>query len=200
MQKLKKMTLKGFMKRFNTLIPEENGCILWMPRTRRSRTSYQVFKGDIPNGMFVLHTCDAPHCVNPDHLWLGTHNDNMKDCITKGRHYWQNVDYSGDKSPHAKILSHQIKELREKFATGTYDIMTLAKEYCISIKTVKAFIKGRRRIDAGGPIVSKRYVLNSSDLKKINDLYDSGIHTQGEISKMFNVTQTRISQITKKRF
>jgi hypothetical protein len=82
-------------------IPEPNsGCWLWLGATspsgygniyafgsslRAHRASWVIFRGAIPAGMHVLHKCDTPSCVNPDHLFLGSHADNMADKVRKGR-------------------------------------------------------------------------------------------------------------------
>jgi hypothetical protein len=50
------------------------------------RISWIIHNGPIPTNILVLHTCDNPLCVNPNHLWLGTHKDNALDMCKKGRH------------------------------------------------------------------------------------------------------------------
>ena len=71
---------------------------------RSHRVSYEIHRGPIPDGLHVLHECDNPTCVNPDHLWLGTNQDNIDDKMAKGRH----VSANGEKT-HCKH-GHEFTE------------------------------------------------------------------------------------------
>lgn len=78
----------------------ENGCWVWTGHTvpfgygtlraegklhPTHRLAWELTHGPIPDGLCVLHRCDNPPCCNPSHLFLGTHSDNMKDCVSKNR-------------------------------------------------------------------------------------------------------------------
>jgi hypothetical protein len=59
-------------------------------KARAHRTSYEMHKGPVPPGLFVLHTCDNKTCVNPSHLYVGTKSDNAKDAWARGQlHHFQ---------------------------------------------------------------------------------------------------------------
>ncbi len=89
---------------------------------RAHRVSYERSIGPIPKGLFVLHRCDNPPCINPDHLFLGTHTDNVQDCIDKGR--WTN----GEKNGMSKLTSELVLKIR----ADERGLQTVADEYQIS--------------------------------------------------------------------
>ena len=78
------------------------------------RASYEAFHGPVPDGLNVLHKCDNPSCVNPDHLFAGTQKQNIIDCRDKGRL----VDNRGQKHGMAKLTEDQVREIRKW--TGSY--------------------------------------------------------------------------------
>ena len=94
------------------------------------RVSYKIFNGDIPDGMLVLHKCDTPRCVNPEHLSLGTQSDNIQDCSNKGRL----VDNAGEKHGMAKLNSSQVLEIRASDATNRM----LGNKYGVNEATIRA--------------------------------------------------------------
>lgn len=71
------------------------------------RASYMIHKGEIPEGSFVLHSCDHPSCTNPDHLFVGTNTDNMRDMTQKGRN-----------KPRATLTKEQVEDIRKLINLG----------------------------------------------------------------------------------
>jgi hypothetical protein len=71
------------------------------------RASYKMHHGPIPPGMSVLHRCDNPACVRPNHLFLGTRGDNNRDCMTKGRNAF------GEKCGRSKLTAEQVLSIRK---------------------------------------------------------------------------------------
>ena len=79
------------------------------------RRSYEIFKGEIPEGFLVCHTCDNPSCCNPDHLWLGTPKENTQDCIKKKRR--PNAKIRAIKA--GKMTEEKVIQMREMYKNGT---------------------------------------------------------------------------------
>jgi len=88
-------------------LPSGYGQISAHGRTQSAhRISYELYNGDIPKGMLVLHECDNPSCVNPAHLFIGTQKENMDDMSSKER------SLAGEKHPSSKLTAEQVIEIR----------------------------------------------------------------------------------------
>jgi len=106
------------------------------------RLAYTVLVGPIPEGLNVLHHCDNPPCVNPEHLFVGTQSDNMRDCVAKSRMR----ENSGEANPHAKLTVTQVVEIRARCRPGRGSPVNqtrLAEEYGITQAQVSAIVLGK---------------------------------------------------------
>lgn len=98
------------------------------------RWSYELFNGEIPDGLKVLHKCDNPSCVNPEHLFLGTQQENVQDMVQKGRHVYGLG--KGEKSPNHKLTKEEVLEMRKAYESKKYTYKQLAKMFNISVMTM----------------------------------------------------------------
>jgi len=120
---IKKKPIKDRFEKFIYMEPN-SGCWLWMGGLFKNgygqfkiglkvkyahRVSYEIYKGPIPEEMDVCHYCDIRSCANPDHVFLGTHKENIQDCSNKGRHNKP----KGSQHHQAKLQDKDIIKIRE---------------------------------------------------------------------------------------
>lgn len=104
-------------------------------RVQAHRFSYEIHKGAIPEGMLVLHKCDNPPCTNPDHLFLGTTQDNTDDMIRKGR----KIVIRGNNLPQAKINDESVRDIRSRCSKGESQ-KSVALHYGLSQSSVSLIV------------------------------------------------------------
>lgn len=102
------------------------------------RLSYELFKGPIGTGLCVCHECDNPTCVNPEHLWLGTHRANSLDMYAKGR----NNQARGGAAGNAKLTEGQVRSIRamKLSATETAALFGVSTNTVYQIRQYKSWI------------------------------------------------------------
>jgi Mor family transcriptional regulator len=104
---------------------------------RAHRFIYEFLNGELPDHIAVMHRCDNPPCVRPDHLSAGTWGDNNRDRVTKGRHI------SEDKAPSAKLTLTQANEIRQRHSAGGISQGELSRIYGVSGTTIFRIVHGR---------------------------------------------------------
>ncbi len=107
----------------NTIITSKS-----VARVSIARYIYEECFGKIPEGMIVRHKCDNHNCINPAHMEVGTHADNMWDMVSRNR------STLGEKNPASKLTTAEVNEIKE--LRGSLSITKIAEKYNISVTQV----------------------------------------------------------------
>lgn len=144
---MKKDVLTRLMDR---TVKQKNGCWEWQgtltydgygrwginkKKDGVHRSSYKIFKGEIPKGLFVCHTCDNRKCVNPDHLWLGTNKDNLDDMRRKGR--------QPKLLGHRKLTIENVKEIRASYFGNFKTVKHFSKKFNVRNETISKIVHNK---------------------------------------------------------
>jgi hypothetical protein len=151
-------TVRRFRSKVND--PNASGCTLWNARIRKDgygsfsikrrpyqahRVAWSFFCGEIPDELFVLHKCDVRACVNTEHLFLGTQQDNMDDMQKKGRRIsgpaLQKCIKRGEQSHRAKLSDLDAIEILKRRSVGE-TFRSLSSRFSVSIGTVSSLVYG----------------------------------------------------------
>ena len=218
--------MKPLKERFeDKFLPEPNtGCWLWTASIgttgygqfmcrgnklmKASRMSYLIYKGKIPKGKLIRHTCDERTCVNPDHLILGTHKDNAMDRVIRGR-----GDYSkalkGEDNGSSILKEWQVLKIINLHNSGMY-ISKIAKLLNLNRSAVGFVTYGR----SWGHLTGIKYVKKERPrlptgkdhhmfkysyeiIKGIRDAYEIERLTVSQISIKFAIPKSYLYKVVK---
>jgi hypothetical protein len=147
---------RGSLKdRFFSKVEKTDSCWLWVGNKRPNgygviqeagrqsktlaahRVSYEMHKGPIPDGLVIMHSCDTPACVNPDHLSVGTYRENSADMIAKGRK--RTVAPLGTSNGKAKLNDELVRYIRQSEKNAA----SIARELNLSGNCIRGVKSGR---------------------------------------------------------
>ncbi len=156
--------------RFLVKFTKVEGCWIWMgcktnnghgrfslrKKARLAhRIAWVIANGQVPNSLLVCHKCDVRDCVNPDHLFLGTYQDNAMDMILKGRgnratgdrHFSRTMPHRvarGESAGSAKLKETDVREIRRRFDNGQITRGALAEEYGVGRSCIQAIVTRKK--------------------------------------------------------
>lgn len=132
-----------------TRVDENTGCHLWTGKPNQNgygricidgrdklahRLAYELSRGPIPKGLAVCHRCDVRACINPDHLFVATNAENLKDMAAKGR------ASRGEKHYKAKLTEADVMEIR----ASSDPVRSIARRYDVDHSLIVGIRKGTR--------------------------------------------------------
>jgi predicted XRE-type DNA-binding protein len=143
---LSKMKPSAYKRFMSVVIPVDSGCWIWTGYTDKDgygsfkeesvpepahRVMYRHIFGDIPEVMIVRHSCHNPPCVNPEHLEVGTHEDNMRDMVEAGRQSHQ-TSPPGENNGNANLTEDQVTLIRHLYDNKMMNQYELSAVYKVS--------------------------------------------------------------------
>ena len=157
-------------KRFWAKVRKTEGCWLWVGcrdhhgygqiarggkyggHMKAHRASYELSVGPVPDGMHVLHRCDNPSCVRPDHLFLGDHSANMRDMWNKGRGRCDGGGRPGSANGNHRLTEEQVASIIRRHRAGDSS-RKLGAEFGVSKTLVLMIARGDvwKHIDRSRP-------------------------------------------------
>ena len=154
---------------------------------RTHRMSYEIYYGKlITKEMFVCHKCDNHKCVNPDHLFLGTHQDNMNDMVNKGRQSPGLIENNGN----AKLTWIKVREIRTLYNEG-YTCKKIASITNTSIRCVNNIVNNKSWVDINYS-KNRKLKLTTKQIIEVKNLYNTGEYTQQQLAVMYITTRHNI--------
>lgn len=143
---------KTVLERFGTYINKTDNCWNWIGRIspfgygqfsvswgdcwQAHRLAYEIYVGRIPKGKCVLHKCDNRKCVKPEHLWIGTQSENVRDMMHKGRGKKASSENNGG----AKLTWEQVDKIRELRKSKSIYHKDLAEMFNVHESTIERII------------------------------------------------------------
>lgn len=145
---------KGLEERFWEKVDKSGDCWLWTKSLRAGygvfrksgrlvsahRLAYEITNGPIPADLCICHHCDNRQCVNPSHMFLGTHKDNMQDAMGKGRFHFNPKPSYGEKNGMTKLTDDQVRELRNNWPSSE-SVASIAMRYGVSRWTIQRIVR-----------------------------------------------------------
>lgn len=146
------------VERFWLQVMKTNTCWIWVGnlgiggygrivvngiKVKSHRYSWELHNGPILNSLFVCHKCDNPSCVRPDHLFLGTNNDNRQDSVKKNRHAIGVL--VGESCSFAKLSAGQVSEIKRRYerrSRGPNGSAALSEEFGVLPNAIRSIILG----------------------------------------------------------
>jgi len=152
-----KTALERFYEKFEVA---DSGCWNWTAATvglhfnygkfwlngkygKAHRASYILHVAEIPNGLWVLHKCDNPSCVNPEHLFLGSRQDNVNDMLSKKRGGQHKNPPKGDRRKDSKLTEAAVRDILKRCSSGESQ-SNVAKLYGVGQPTVHKIVHKQR--------------------------------------------------------